>query len=298
MKGQRRSAFLLPCIPTLVDKPPEGDRWTHEIKYDGYRTQIHLAGGEARAFTRNGHDWSKKYAPVLAAASDLMNRDAILDGEMVVQDESGRSDFKKLASSIRWESVRLVFYAFDLLGLDGNDLRKQRCEDRRLRLHELMGDPRPTCPLQFSQAFEGDGAEFFAAVEKMDLEGIVSKRRASVYRGGPSKDWLKTKSYITGEFVVIGYERKRGAAPSLLLAEETDASMRYVGRAIPAVRQEQRDELWQALEFLHAGAFATPIDAGNKGAVAVQPLLRVLAKHLRGEEKLRHATVTEVFVPR
>lgn len=290
-------AFIPPCIPTLIDKPPEGDRWTHEIKYDGYRTQIHIAGSQARAFTRNGHDWSKKYASVLNAARGLVTRDAILDGEMVVQDETGRSDFKKLATAIRWENASLVFYAFDLLGLDGNDLRKQRCEDRRLRLHELVGDPRPISPIQFSQSFEGSGAEFFVAVEKMDLEGIVSKRRASTYRGGPSKDWLKTKAYITGEFVVIGYERKRGAAPSLLLAEETEASMRFVGRAIPAVPGGQREELWQALEFLHTSTFATPIGAGNKGAVPVQPVLKVMAKHLRGEEKLRHATVTEILTP-
>lgn len=290
-------AFIPPCIPTLVDKPPEGDRWTHEIKYDGYRTQIHLTGGHARAFTRNGHDWSMKYAALLAAARELITRDAIVDGEMVVQDETGRSSFKKLASAIRWEGSSLVFYAFDLLALDGNDLRKQRCEDRRQRLHDLLGDPRPTCSLQFSQAFEGSGAEFFTAAEKMDLEGIVSKRRASIYRSGDSKDWLKVKTYITGEFTVIGYERKRGAAPSLLLAEETDTVMRYVGRAIPAVPGGQRDELWQALEFLHAGSFATPIGAGNKAAVPVQPILKVKAKHLRGEEKLRHATVTEILSP-
>jgi bifunctional non-homologous end joining protein LigD len=294
---QRRSAFIPPCIPTLVDKPPEGDRWTHEIKYDGYRTQIHLAGGHARAFTRNGHDWSTKYAPVLSASRELITRDAIVDGEMVVQDESGRSSFKKLAAAIRWEGSSLVFYAFDLLGLDGKDLRQQRCDDRRLRLHDLVGDPRPTCPLQFSQAFEGSGAEFFAAVEKMDLEGIVSKRRASIYRSGPSQDWVKTKTYITGEFVVVGYERKRGAAPSLLLAEDTDASMRYVGRAIPAISQYRRDELWQALEFLHTSHFATPIGAGNKAAIAVHPVLHVIAKHLKGEEKLRHATVIEVVTP-
>jgi bifunctional non-homologous end joining protein LigD len=106
---------------------------------------------------------------------------------------------------------------------------------------------------------------------------------------------VKTKTYITGELVVIGYERKRGAAPSLLLPDETEASMRYVGRAIPAIRQDQRDELWQALEFLHSAAFATPIGTGNKAAVPVQPILKVMAKHLRGEEKLRHATVTEIL---
>lgn len=96
---------------------------------------------------------------------------------------------------------------------------------------------------------------------------------------------------------MIGYERKRGAAPSLLLAEETDASLRYVGRAIPAIPQAQRDELWQALEFLHTSHFATPIAAGDKGAAPVHPVLKVMVRHLRGEEKLRHATVTEVLAP-
>jgi bifunctional non-homologous end joining protein LigD len=297
MKDQRRSAFIPPCIPTLVDKPPEGDAWAHEIKYDGYRTQIHLIGRKAYGYTRNGHDWSTKYGPVLVAARETIRCDAIVDGEMVVQDETGRSDFKKLATAIRWENASLVFYAFDLLWVDGSDLRKLRCDERRSRLEILVGPPRPDIPIQFSQSFEGSGAEFFGAVEKMSLEGIVSKRRASIYRSGPSKDWLKTKAYITGEFVVIGYERKRGEAPSLLLAEEIDAKLRYVGRAIPAIPQAQRDELWQALEFLHTAAFATPIGSGNKAAVPVEPLLHVKAKHLKGEEKLRHATVTEVLAP-
>ncbi|AMS45159.1 ATP-dependent DNA ligase [Aminobacter aminovorans] len=297
MTDKDRSAFIPPCIPTLVDKPPEGDRWSHEIKYDGYRTQIHLIGRNAYGYTRNGHDWSNKYGSVLVAARETIRCDAILDGEMVVQDEIGRSDFKKLATAIRWENASLLFYAFDLLWVDGNDLRKVRCEERRFRLEILLGPPRPDTPIQFSQSFEGSGAEFFGAVERMGLEGIVSKRRASIYRSGPSKDWLKTKAYMTGEFVVIGYERKRGEAPSLLLAEGTDSKLRYVGRAIPAIPQAQRDELWKALEFLHTSHFATPIGAGNKAAVPVQPVLKVMAKHLRGEEKLRHATVVDILTP-
>jgi len=289
---QTASIFIPPCIPTLVDKPPESDRWSHEIKYDGYRTQLHLTGGHARAFTRNGHDWSIKYASVLACARELISRDAVLDGEIVVQDERGRSNFKKPATAIRWQESSLFFYAFDLLCLDGNDLRKQRCEDRRQRLHELVGNPLPTSSIQFSQSLVGSGSTSFATVEKMGFEGIVSKRKASTYRGGTTKDWLKTKAYISGEFVVIGYERKRGAALSLLLAEETEACLRHVGRAIPAIAPEQHEELMQALEVLHASAFATPIGGGNKGAVPVQPVLKVMAMHLRGEEKLHQATVT------
>ena len=276
-----------------------GEAWTHEIKYDGYRTQIHMAGAEARAFTRNGHhDWSMKYAAVLAGVRALIRRDAILDGEMVVQDETGRSDFKRLVSAIRWESASLVFCAFDLLSLDGKDLRQKSCQDRRARLQNLVGIHRPDVPVQFSEAFNGAGAELFAAAERMGLEGIVSKRKASIYRSGPPKDWLKIKTYIAGEFVIIGYERKRGEAPSLLLANIAESvGQRYVGRAIPVITGQARDELWQALEFLQTDTWSVNRGPGNRGAVPVRPVMRVMAKHLRGEEKLRHATVAEILGP-
>lgn len=287
------SPFIPPCIPFLVKKPPEGEQWTHEIKYDGYRTQIHLIGGEAKAFTKTGADWSTRYAHVLKEARDLVRRDSILDGEMVVQDDSGRSDFHKLASAIRWHSTTLVFYAFDLLAIDGEDIRQQSCEERRDRLHELIGDPRPDIPIQFSEGYRGSGAEFFAAVDKMGLEGIVSKRLASHYKSGESRDWQKTKAYTVGEFIVIGFERKKGEAPSLLLSDD---GLRYVGRAVPAIGGKMREELWQALEFLRTDLWAADI-GGNKDAVPVTPALRVKARHLRGGEKLRHATVTEILAP-
>lgn len=289
----RGSPFIPPCAPTLVDKPPEGEGWAHEIKYDGYRTQIHLAGRDVKGFTKTGVDWSKRYAPVLAAVRALISRDAVLDGEMVVQDDEGRSDFHKLASAIRWKSASLVFYAFDLLTLDGEDIRRQTCEERRSRLRDLIGDPRPDIAIQFSQDFRGSGAELFAAADNMGLEGIVSKRLASRYRSGDSRDWLKIKAYTTGEYIVIGYERKKGVAPSLLLADE---GLRYVGRAIPAIGDKMRDDLWQALAFLETDRWASDVGI-NKGASPVTPALKVRAKHLRGEEKLRHATVTEILTP-
>lgn len=286
------TAFIPPCMPTLVDKPPEGDDWAHEIKYDGYRTQIHL-GATPHAFTRNGHDWLPKYASVVLSAATLIPAEAVIDGEIVVQDESGRSDFAGLASAIRWQSAKLTFYAFDLLSVGGRDLRQERCEDRRRRLLDLIGEPRPDSQIQFSQDFRGSGAEFFAAADQMGLEGIVSKRINSRYRSGDSRDWLKTKAYTTGEYIVIGYERKKGEAPSLLLADD---GLRYVGRAIPAIIGAARDELWEALEFLQTDRWAAAV-SGNKGAKPVNPALRVRARHLRGEEKLRHATVTEILAP-
>jgi len=287
--------FIPFCFPTEVDEPPEGEQWTHEIKYDGYRTQFHL-GAVPRAFSRNGFDWSQKYSFTLAAANDCIRRDAVLDGEIVALDDAGRPDFKRLPSAIRWHGRDLVFFAFDLLQLDGTDIRTLPCEDRRKRLQHLVGDGRPE--LRFSDAFDGSGAALFAKVAEMELEGIVSKRRASPYRSGDSRDWLKTKVYAIGEYWIIGYERGSGHAPALLLAEETDKGLRYVGKANPAIGSQRREELWQALEFLKTSAFATAIDKTNKLAVSVQPRLLAKAKHLRGAGKLRHATVVDVLVSR
>ncbi|MBE1208087.1 hypothetical protein [Aminobacter carboxidus] len=286
--------FIPFCFPIEVDKPPEGAQWTHEIKYDGYRTQLHL-GATPRAFSRNGHDWSAKYRPVLAAADSLAGgRDAVIDGEIVVLDTDGRPDFHAVAGAIRWKGTDLVFFAFDLLRLDGVDLRKVPCQERRERLFDIVGSSHHE--VRFSDSFEGSGADLFAKVAEMEIEGIVSKRRASTYRAGDSTDWQKTKVYHFGEYLVVGYERSRGQAPTLLLA---GADLQYVGRAVPAVGAKQREQLWEALEFLQAPKFAASIGKANKVAVAVQPILRVTAKHLprRGKEMLRHASVTEVLTP-
>jgi bifunctional non-homologous end joining protein LigD len=290
---QNAVQFIAPAIPTLVDKPPEGAAWFHEIKYDGYRTQLAIADGDARAFTRNGHDWTAKYRHVVDTARKLIGQSALLDGEMVIQDDAGRSSFNALQRALKWRRGTAVFYAFDLLHKDGKDLRRLPCEERRAKLADLIGEPGPDSPLQFSQAYEGSGAEFFRAVDQTGLEGIVSKRRDSAYRSGHTRDWLKTKAYTQGEFVVVGYERKRGAAPSLLLAAESDDGLKYVGRAIPAISGRAREALWARLEELTDYTFATWIT--DKHAVPTRPELRVMARHLRGEQELRHATVTAVL---
>lgn len=127
--------FIPPMMPCLVDEPPERPGWTHEIKHDGYRTQLHVAGENSRAFSRNGHNWSERYRKLLDRAAQLPCDSAILDGEVILQDERGRSDFHSLRSVIAREPERLVFMAFDLLELDGHDLRRKPLERRR----ELLG---------------------------------------------------------------------------------------------------------------------------------------------------------------
>jgi bifunctional non-homologous end joining protein LigD len=176
--------FLKLEVPTLAPEPPTGDGWIHEIKYDGYRTLIIIDHGQIRAFTRNGNDWTRAYRRVVEACARLTCETALIDGEMAVQDEHGITDFLALRSAIYSAPHRIVFFAFDLLHLDGQDLRDCPLLERRERLRGLI-KPNPRSPIQFSDHVESDGAQFFKAAAELGLEGIVSERAASHYRSGP-----------------------------------------------------------------------------------------------------------------
>jgi bifunctional non-homologous end joining protein LigD len=148
--------------------------------------------GKARAYTRNCFDWGERYPGIVSAAGKLPCRSAILDAEIIVQDERGISDFDLLRSAIRWLPHTLRFYAFDLIHLNGEDLRDQQLLERRTKLKGLLGRNR-TSPIQFSDEFIGDSAAFFRACAKHELEGVVPKVATSRYRSGCSKTWLKSK---------------------------------------------------------------------------------------------------------
>ena len=290
---RRRSdalGFIEPMLPTLVSSPPEGDDWQHEIKYDGYRTQLIIEPGRSRAFTRNGLNWSDQYRCTLKAAEELSGDRFILDGEMIVQDEHGRSDFAQMRSAIAREPERLVFYAFDLLWLD-RDLRREPLVDRRERLHNLIGTHDPGHCLQFSAHTVGGGPAFFEAAAKWDLEGIVSKKMTSRYSSGRSSAWLKTKAFTEGEFVVIGHDRGDGP-PLALLARETPEGLEYAGSAFVTLGGADRERFWRAMDRLACEQPA--LASKSRSAQWVRPELRVRAKQLRGAGKLRHATLSGI----
>ena len=134
-----RLRFIEPQLPSLVDQPPEGKHWIHEIKHDGYRCQVLLESGQARVFTRNGFDWSDRYPSFVRAASKLRCKSAIIDGEAIVQNGDGGSDFEALSSALRQRPHSIILYAFDLLHLDGKDLRQQTLMERRASLKTLLG---------------------------------------------------------------------------------------------------------------------------------------------------------------
>jgi bifunctional non-homologous end joining protein LigD len=197
-----RIGFIEPMMPALVDAAPQGDRWIHELKYDGYRTQLAVSGADSRAFTRRGHDWSHLYSSILEAGRDLPCDSAIIDGEVIVQTRQGLADYHGLRSELaRRKPDGLVFMAFDLLALNGHHLRSEPLEDRRERLRELLGDNDASRSIHFSDHVRGGGPEFFALAEQMGVEGIVSKKLGSRYRSGPTQSWVKVKAFTEDEFV-------------------------------------------------------------------------------------------------
>jgi bifunctional non-homologous end joining protein LigD len=285
-----RLRFIEPQLASPVDQPPEGKHWIHEIKHDGYRCQVLVERGQARVFTRNGFDWTDRYPSFVRAASKLRCKSAIIDGEAIVQNSDGASDFEALSSALRQRPHSIVLYGFDLLHLDGNDLRQQTLIERRSTLRVLLGTDEQN-RIQFSDEFSGDGAALFKACAKRGLEGIVSKHTLAPYRSGRSKTWLKTKCFTQSIFVVVGTDRdpKTGALRALL-AHKDSAGLSYAGAAFIALAAEERARFFSELERL-ATSWAAFKSSRMHDVKWCHPKLTVEVKHLAGCKNLRHATV-------
>jgi ATP-dependent DNA ligase len=180
-----------PCLPTKAAKPPSGDIWVHEIKLDGYRLVARRAGDRVTLRTRGGFDWSGRYPRIVTSILHLDVRSIVLDGEVAWINEDGVSDFNALHSRANDEWAPLL--AFDILELNGDDLRGLPLLERKRRLKKLLGR-KGRNGLQYVDHLEGDGGEIFEHACRLGLEGIVSKRADSVYRPGRCKIWLKTKN--------------------------------------------------------------------------------------------------------
>ena len=282
--------FIPPQLASSVEQPPEGDHWIHEIKHDGYRCQVLLEGGQARVLTRKGYDWTSRYPSIVRAAANLPCQSAIIDGEAIVQDGNGVSDFEGLSSAM-WRRPRsIILYAFDLMHLDGADLRQQALAVRRSLLQALIGNDEES-RIQFSEEFHGDGAAFFKACADKGLEGIVSKHALAPYRSGRSKTWLKCKCFTESNFVVVGTDRDRKTGVLRVLLSHPDSDgLRYAGAAFVALDAETRAEFLAEVERLTTSweAFKSSRLTDVKWC---QPKLRVRVKHLAGSKTLRYATV-------
>lgn len=278
--------FVEPMLPTLASVPPEGDEWLHEIKYGGFRTQLIVDPSGVRAFTRRGLDWSDRYAALLDAARQLGCTSAIIDGEMIVQDAEGRSDFDGFAAALRDSPDRLVFMAFDLLHLDGRDFRAERLIDRRLALQQLIGDHQPGSRIQSSEHMIGGGGAMLKAAEQLGLEGIVSKQMLSRYHGGRSDQWLKIKCWPADRFVVLGLEPGTDGPPMAQLARETAHGLVPAGWAAAPLAQPQGDKYWDDVDRLVTGD-AAPAPAPDSAAPPATPGERISTRFLDEGKALR-----------
>jgi bifunctional non-homologous end joining protein LigD len=223
-------------LARLVDEAPSGADWVHEIKYDGYRFIALRENRRVKVVSRNGIDWTRQLPSLRAALLALPCRDCIIDGELVVYNAAGHSSFDLLQQAFHdGDGSAITAVAFDLLYLDGRDLRGETQDARKAALQELLSSA--PAPLQLSDTIVGEGREAAAAACRLGLEGIVSKSRSAPYREGRGGGWLKVKCTQSDEFVIVGYTRGNGARAelgSLLLAQApkpgTGASWRYVGR--------------------------------------------------------------------
>ncbi len=217
---------------TLREAPPAGDAWLHEIKWDGYRLLADLVDGQAKLRSRNNLDWTARVPAIARAVEALPVSDAHLDGELVVLDDQGHSDFSALQRVLEGSSRQpLRYVVFDLPGVAGVDLSRTPLIERKRLLRELLGSTPGV--LAYSDHVVGHGAEVFAASGKAGFEGIISKRVDARYRGGRGQDWIKVKHEDGDEFVVVGYTAPKGARGhfgSLLLARPGLDGLSYVGR--------------------------------------------------------------------
>ena len=184
------AGFIEPCIPTAARVPPSGPGWLHEIKHDGFRIIARKDGPRVRLYSRVGNDLTDRFPLIVAALGGLSSRSVILDGEAVACDDNRMSNFDRLRHRRHDRSVFL--YAFDLIELNGDDLRREPLEVRKATLASVLSRAAPG--LRLNEHIEADGPTVFAHACRMGLEGIVSKRKNSTYRSGPSRDWLKSKN--------------------------------------------------------------------------------------------------------
>jgi bifunctional non-homologous end joining protein LigD len=306
-KPARRSAktdseplprFVEPCLATLQEKPPSGDAWLHEVKFDGYRLQVRISAGKVRLLTRTGLDWTERFGARIAdALAALPCHTALIDGEVVALGEGGISSFSALQAALsEGKTENLVFYAFDLLHLDGEDLQREPLLARKERLEELLKAAEADSPLRYSEHFIEPGQTMLRHACRMGLEGVISKRAEAPYRSGRGRDWIKSKCTQRQEFVIAGYvpsKASRNQLGSLVLGYHEGHELKPAGRVGTGFTRSSAAALKKKLDAIAAKASPFPGDAGReRGIVWVKPELvaEIAFGSWTASKTLRHAS--------
>jgi bifunctional non-homologous end joining protein LigD len=218
--------FIEPALATSIERTPTGSRWIHEIKFDGYRVQLHIANEGAHVFTRDGHDWTKRFKKIANDAFLISASSAIIDGEVVVPAADGTTDFSVLQNELKGKSDKIVLIAFDLLYLNGYDLRKLPLAERKALLKKLVVNT----AIQFSESFEVDGPERFKHACSIGLEGVVSKVRDSRYNSGRGNDWVKKTCAQRETLPIAGFALKENKFDGIYVGRLKGKNLVYAGK--------------------------------------------------------------------
>lgn len=284
-----------PCLALLRPKAPQGPQWTYETKWDGYRISCYKVGDMVTIRTWRGHDWTASFPAIADAIATLPVATAVLDGEAVVLDEAGRSDYNELIKAIggrsgRKESRDVLMMAFDLLYFDGHDLRRVDQEDRGRLLEDLVGEDAADS-LRLSQEIDTDDPDALLQTAcAHDLEGIIAKDKTAPYRSGRGGEWVKIKCIASDGFLVVGYEPSTaafGGIGRLLLAARQGESIEYVGSGFNARNAGDRRKEMDARVVAKA-----PLPLKKKGVVWLKPELVAEIKYRAwtSDGHLRHAS--------
>jgi len=274
--------LLSPQLASAVKKPPEGDGWLHELKYDGYRLLARVERGDVRLFTRNGNDWTEKFSAIAEALSKLPVADGWLDGEAAALREDGTTDFGSLQRELSEGSGKGVLYiVFDILHYNGYDLTGLALHERK-RLAEALLRSKQADPkvLRFSQHVEGRGQAFFENACAYGIEGIISKRKDGAYFPGRGSDWLKMKCHERQEFVIGGYTEpapgRKGFGALLVGVFGPEGGLEYCGRVGTGFDERSIDEIYGKLREIESpsSAFKNPPSGREaRGVRWVAPVL-------------------------
>jgi len=278
LDGARRSAFpkfIEPCDPTLRERPPAG-HWRWEIKADGYRAQLHLDRKQVIVFSRTGLDWTDQFSSLATAARSLKARAAVIDGEAVVYGKGGLPDFQQLRRELgARRSNRIRYHAFDLLYLDGYDLRNVAYASRKQLLKRLLDGAAD--PFVYVEDIAADGEEIFAKACAMGLEGLVGKPSDAPYRSGHAGGWIKLKCKKSETFPIVAFVEKLGAHPrkvaSLYVGRHENGSVLYAGKVRTGYTEATARELRERLDPLIRKTSPLSIAVKKPKATWVEPQL-------------------------
>ncbi|MBD8688786.1 non-homologous end-joining DNA ligase [Rhizobium skierniewicense] len=289
-----------PTLALLKAKPPQGPEWSWEVKWDGYRLAVHIEPQGVRVLTRGGHDWTHRFPAIEQAARALGPATMIIDGEAVILDAEGRSDFGMLQQSLGASgkaagnrASNAILYAFDLLYLDGHDLRGIEYRSRRNLLEDTLKDQNGA--IQLSETIDADPITLLEHTRSLGLEGIVGKHLDAPYRSGRTGDWVKLKCVQSEAFFIAGYETSTGSSggiASLALAAYSGEGLVYVGNVGTGFKETEALKLRKMLDKLRWKQKTLPVDdVGKSDIVWVHPTLiaEIEFRAWTADGKLRHA---------